>query len=487
MQTMGFRVSSARYSASINRAQTPKSKYQYLVSPTTPAMRICNVLVALSAFCAANGAFVKLVDAQITDPPRLEKRAKDVLINKDYAKLQALKEHGSTSEEPPKPWFRTIYSTQVEVVTPVVVGGVTFSAKPPAETNGLEPWISLDKNGRPKTIKPKLKGGATQNASPTYGTYFQTAVTKTYNKEELKAHNMKEDEVIEHVEWIKEDTTYHELNPVIRCTPKLYKNKGMAKNLSPEPFCFPRDDAVWHMDKTYFVTWYSRFFDEDVSKVRLHLSYVKETAHQKGMKRGLESWSDKLGNSVEKVKLVFSKRSQVIEKGGTVARRSFFVSDWLDKDSGIYGVTVDKEWLQNQWNKKALISLQPDNVEDDEFDRLKNSIVVEISQGVKVAKGDLLDLKKQEEKEKMKALYGDDYDIEEGIDYEKYIVIMSIPTCVVIAVLGMYIFLWINRRQTDLSFLKKVKFAKKKRTKLPFSRKNNKYTELPQWDGPKAD
>lgn len=446
-------------------------------------MRIIKLAVALSVACYTHAAAVKHVDAQITDAPVLEKRAKDVIINKDYQKMESLKMYGEASEAPPKPWLRTIYSTQVEIVTPTVIGGVTFSAEPPLETNGLEPWISLDKNGRPKTIKPQIKGGNTKNPLPTYGTYFGTPVTKTYNKEELKAHNMAEDEVFEHVVWEKEDTTYHDLNPIIRCTPKLYKNKGVAKNISPEPFCFPRDDAVWHVDKTYFVTWYYPFFDEDVSKVKVHLSYVKVSARQKGMKRGLEM----LENGIEKVKRNF-KRSQVIEKGGTIAQKSFFTSDWLDKDVGIFPVTVDKEWLGEEWSRKALISIQPDNVGDDEFDHLENSIVVELAYATKVGKGHNLDLKKQQEKDRLKALYGDDYEVVEGIDYEKYIIIITIPTCVVIAVLGMYLFIWINKKHTDLSFLKNVKFKKKKRSRMPFAKKNeNKYSELPQWEGPKAD
>ncbi|GBL51417.1 hypothetical protein CJI97_001420 [Candidozyma auris] len=449
-------------------------------------MRVFNLAVALSAISAVQAVAIKTVDAQITEAPALEKRAKDAIINKEYQKMESLKLHGSTSDEAPKPWVRTIYSTVVEIVTPTVVGGVTFSGEPPAETNGLEPWISLDKNGSPKTIKPKIKGGVTKNASPTYGTYFQTPVTKTYNKEELKAHNMKEDQIFEHVVWEKEDTTYHDLNPVIRCTPKLYKNKGMAKNISPEPFCFPRDDAVWKMDKTYFVTWYHRFFDEDVSKVKLHLSYVKEAARQKGMKRSLTEYVE---DSMEKVKRTFGKRSQIMEKGGKISQKSFFTSDWIDKETGIYPVTIDPKWLDTQWTRRALISLQPDTIPDDEFDHLKNSIVVELTKGAKVGKGHNLDLKKQEEKARLKALYGDYYEIEEGIDYEKYIIMMTIPTCVLIAVMGMYFFIWINRKHTDLAFLKNVKFKKKtRRSRLPFSKKNeNKYTELPQWEGPKAD
>ncbi|KAM9930407.1 hypothetical protein OXX80_009401, partial [Metschnikowia pulcherrima] len=162
--------------------------------------------------------------------------------------------------------------------------------------------------------------------------------------------------------------------------------------------------------------------------------------------------------------------------------------EWMPKEEGIFPIEINPDWLQGEYYKKVLISLQPDNVSDDEFDHMSNFIVIEIAQRAKVAKGHAEDITKQEERQRMKALYGDSYDVEEGIDYEKYIIIMTMPTCVLLAVVFMYLFVWYNSRDHDLSFLKKVKFAKKKSTKLPFRRKKeSKYTELPQWDGPKSD
>ncbi|KAM9919397.1 hypothetical protein OXX80_012716, partial [Metschnikowia pulcherrima] len=178
----------------------------------------------------------------------------------------------------------------------------------------------------------------------------------------------------------------------------------------------------------------------------------------------------------------------IIEQGGSLGEASFFASEWMPKEEGIFPIEINPDWLQGEYYKKVLISLQPDNVSDDEFDHMSNFIVIEIAQRAKVAKGHAEDITKQEERQRMKALYGDSYDVEEGIDYEKYIIIMTMPTCVLLAVVFMYLFVWYNSRDHDLSFLKKVKFAKKKSTKLPFRRKKeSKYTELPQWDGPKSD
>lgn len=68
------------------------------------------------------------------------------------------KEKETTSEEP-KPWIRTVYSTKVEIVTPTVIAGVTFSAKPLATPDPLQPWVSLQKDGRPKLSSLKSRMG----------------------------------------------------------------------------------------------------------------------------------------------------------------------------------------------------------------------------------------------------------------------------------------------------------------------------------------
>lgn len=445
-------------------------------------MKLATLVASLVSVTAVQVAAMPQVDAQITATPSetvLEKRFKDVIVNKDYKKLQDLKAGSATAEpETLRPWARTIYSTKVELVTPTVIAGVTFNAKPPKTTNGLEPWVSLNKDGSPKTIRPKMKNGNIQKASPDYSTYFQTATTVLYNKEQLKAHNMADDEIYEHVEYLPEDLTYQSLIPIMRCTPKTYKMKGMGKDKSPEPFCTPQDDTRLYMDKTYFVTWYTRFFDEDVSSVKLHLSYIKESLHQKGLKREF------IEESEEPTDLL-TKRSKVIETGGQLSERSFFISEPIDSDLGYIPLTIDPEWFgEKDYYRKVLISLQPDTLSDEEFEHMLNFVVVEIAKGAKVAKGHQEDLKKLDQKIAQK-LTGD-VEIIEGLDYEKYITIISIPTCVLLAVFGMWLFVRLNKRNTDVSFLRLVKLNRKKKMKLPYA-KPNRATELPRWDGPKAD
>lgn len=447
-------------------------------------MRLDQGLVLTTLAGVACGYTIQTVEASTTSIPQsthtdhvLEKRYRDVVINPEYQKLQDAKKNGASTqaEEKPKPWIRTIYDGKVEIVTPTVVAGVTFSAEPPTTTNGLEPWISLEKNGAPKTIKPQIKNGNIKNKSPDYSTWFQTATTIRYTKEELKAHNMAEDEIFEDIKYIAEDLTYQSLNPILRCTPDLYKNKGLAKATSSEPFCFPRDNEILYLDKDYFITWYSRFYPKEVKNVRVHFSWVKESAHQKGTKRDL--------HAAEKNALV--KRSRVIESGGSLGEKSFFVSDWIPNDLGMFHLAIAPEWLgPKEFSKKVLISIQPDNTPDDEYNHMANYLVVEFAKGAKVAKNHHDDIKKTEEKQRLRAIHGDAY-IEDGPDWEKYILIMTMPTCVLLAVFGMYMFVMINKKNTDLSFLRKVKLSKRSKNRKRGA--ETSYTELPQWSGPKAD
>ncbi|KAI3404402.2 hypothetical protein KGF56_002799 [Candida oxycetoniae] len=413
----------------------------------------------------------------------LDKRIKDVIINKDYAKNQAAKTATTSSDKPPSNWVRTV-NGRTEIVHPTVIAGITISAKPPKTTDGLEVWVSLKNDGSPKVIKPELKNGRTKKGRPDYSTYFQTAVTKVYNKEELKAHNMKEDELFTEVIHIEEaDLEDHLLNPLIRCTPERYKKTGLAKDKSTEPFCTPKDDERLIKDKTYFVTWYSRFFDPSVEKVRIHLNNVKESYKQKGFrKRNLlgdeeevEDEEDENDNDIIDY-TPFDKRSKVLEYGGKV-QESFFVSDWISNEEGFYPLTILEEWIGNKYEKKVLISIQPDNIPDEEFNVLSNPVVVEFSKGVVVNKEHLVDLKKLDEKYKNRHM---GIEIEEGIDYEKYMTIITLPMCVIIAAFGMWIFVTINK--VDLSKVKKRKFARERTThrRIPFvSKKKKDYEALP--------
>ncbi|ABN66389.1 predicted protein [Scheffersomyces stipitis CBS 6054] len=444
-------------------------------------MKVLSLLALATVLVADVSALVAPSVTEISPEVVLHKRAREVIINKDYKKQQeakaALAAGKTSTSEVPRKWFRTVSSTIVEVVTPTVIAGVTFGAKPPATTDGMEPWVSLNKNGSPKTVKPAIKNGRTKNASPTYGTWFATATTKVYSKEELKAHNMEEDEVFEDVQHIEEDPYEHSLNPIIRCTPDLYRKKGVAKDQSSEPFCFPHDNQQWKKEQTYFITWYSRFFDDEVENVKVHLSYVKESAHQKGFKKREISENVENENAGPSN---LSKRSAIIDKGGVVEQVSFYSSDWLKKSQGYFPVTVDEKWIgDNDYYRKVLISLQPDNIPEEDFDFLEHSLVIEISKGSKVSKEHLVDLKKLEEK-----YNNPGYEVlDEGVDFEKYYVMMTMPTCVILAAFLMYIFVYMNK--VDLSHLKKKKFARKNTThrKIPFiSKKKNDYTALPTYN-----
>ncbi|SCU90216.1 LAMI_0E01112g1_1 [Lachancea mirantina] len=354
----------------------------------------------------------------------------------------------TTSSEEIRPWMRTIYSTVKEVVTPTVIAGVTFSRKPLATPDPLEPWVSLNKEGLPKTIKPKIKNGRTENASPTYSTYFKTVSTKTFDYEELQAHNMDPNDVYEEEVFEDEDKTYVSLNPIIRCTPDRYLNKGLAKNVPSEPFCTPRENSELKVGKTYFVTWYTNFFrseltDETAEKVRIHLSYVREKSHEKG----------------------FGKRDM---------RATFFSSEWIRNVDGLYPLEIYEEWLNGKYERKVVLSVQPSTIPDDEFNHLEHGLLINIALGSRV-------FKKTKEQ-----LALEDAGI---MDDTWYYVALSIPTAVLIACVGMYFFLYLNRHNRDISDVRRFALSKRRRVigKFKDMKKykninNRRYDELPSYN-----
>ncbi|KAG7823552.1 hypothetical protein KL909_002949 [Ogataea angusta] len=366
----------------------------------------------------------------------LEKRIKKAIVNKEYAERMQGKGLSSTTTEKPDPWLRTIYGSIPEIVTPTVIGGITFSAKPPATTDGLEPWVSLKKDGSPKTIHPKMKNGKIQNGRPNLKTYFQTATTVTYNKEQLKAHNMAEDEVFTEVIWQPEDDTYVSLNPLMRCTPDFYYKKGVARELSSEPFCSPHENQKLFVGKTYFLTWFTRYF-EDATNVRIHYAFLKESAKEQGMvKRDLVD----LGPPV-KPKSKYVDHSQEHKEGALPG--TFFSSDWFLNRDGFFPIEVLDAWLGNKQSKAVLIAVQPDTVDDEEFSLIDSAhVVVHFQKRAVVAKNSKIDKELQDRT---------------GSNDNVYYVIMSVPTVVIIAVFGMYMFLYINRKHRDLSHLRKPK------------------------------
>lgn len=352
--------------------------------------------------------------------------------------------HTTTTTETPKPWLRTIYSTQKEIVTPTVIAGITFSGKPKATPDPLEPWVSLKKDGTPETVKPQVKNGRTKNAVPDYSTYFQTMSIKTFSPEELEGAGLDPNESHEEEIFLEEDKTYVSLNPIIRCTPDRYFNKGLAKDVSSEPFCTPRENSDLKVDKTYFITWYTRFFEDEngknVDQVRLHLSYVKEKAHDKG----------------------YAKRE---------IPAAFFSSEWVKNVDGVYPLEISEEWLQEEYARKAVISIQPMGVKDEDFDPLEYGVIVNILLGSKVFKTTKQQLTLQDE----------------GITDESwYYVAITIPTVVIIAVVFMYFFLQLNSSYRDFSDVKRTALNQRRRVIGKFKDmkkyrniKNHSYEELP--------
>ncbi|EDO15886.1 hypothetical protein Kpol_1019p6 [Vanderwaltozyma polyspora DSM 70294] len=353
-----------------------------------------------------------------------------------------------TTTETPKPWVRTIYSGVKEIVTPTIIAGVTFSAKPPNPPNPLQPWVSLKNDGIPVTIKPQLKNGITKKASPTYSTYFMDVKTHTFSFEELEAHNMDPNDVHEEEEFIPEDDTYLKLNPIIRCAPDRYSEKGLAKNIKSEPFCTPREATEWRVGRTYFVSWFTRFFkNEDTGKfaekVRVHLMEVPMEAKEKGY---------------------HNKRStnDVVHS-----------SDWLKNLEGIYPITPEDAWLEGEHEKKFVISVQPDYISDEDFDPLEYGIFVYI----------LLQSRVYKHSKEQIALEN------AGLTGTKwYYIALSMPAAVAVALFCMYVFLRINKGNREFSDVTNKALKKKHRVIGKISEmsrfknmKNHKYEELPTY------
>lgn len=352
-----------------------------------------------------------------------------------------------TTSEEPEPWHRTIYGSVKEIVTPTVIAGVTFRAKPLPTSDPLQPWITLNNQGEPKTVKPGMKNGRIKKGSPDYSTYFKAVSTRTWSYEELQAHNMDPNEEHEETILIDEDDTYVSLNPVIRCTPQRYFKKGDSGDKSSAPFCTPREKVQWKVGKTYFATWYTHFFkdehsDEVIDKVRVHLSYVKESEHSRG----------------------YAKRDMPA---------TFFSSDWLRNDEGMLAIEVLDEWLQGARTRSVVLSVQPYNIPDDSFDPLENGVLIYIDQGSKVFK------KTKEQLALEKA----------GISENHWLyVAITMPTAVVVALVLMYFFLYANGKNRDFSDITRKVNNKKRRVLGKVSEmkkfkhiKNRKYTELPTY------
>lgn len=376
------------------------------------------------------------------DPDALRR----VIFNKDYLAAQNTDSTSSSTTVQLDPWLRTIYGTVKEIVTPTVIGGITFKAKPTAtETNGFEPWVSLKKDGSPKTIKPKEKKGGIADGLPDYKTYFKTATTIVHDQKDLNAHNLKEGETFEEVIWTDEDKTYVQLSPLMRCTPDFYFKKGVAGTLMSDPFCSPRENSNIKLDGVHFLTWYTRFF-KDARKVRVHYAYVKENLHEKGFaKRD----TDEIPGDVKEI-------TSSVE--GAVFG-AFYSSDWFYNTEGYFPLQFQEEWLKGDVSQRVMVVVQPDTEDTEDYDLSKASasLVVKFMRKAIVAKNT-----------KEKKLLDDQTSTGDDV----YYIIMAIPTCVILAVLGMYIFLFVNRKHRDLSHLRKPKrsrFGNYGKYDLPFA------------------
>lgn len=419
---------------------------------------------------------------EVVDDYELAKRGRDAKVNKDFQKLKdqklMLADGKLLEEDVPKVWVYTHSDGEKEIITPTVIALVTFYNKPPKVDTDLQPWVSLNKQGQPKVITPQRAGNGVKKGYPTYGTWFAVPTQET--------HTVKgEEHVID--TYADEDEWEHKFDPLLRCTPERYGKKGKAKDKSTEPFCNPvEENKPYLVNHTYFITWYSGFFKNDenddatASKVKVHLTAVKQAALRKGLKRDLVgSVKDSVKDTVNRL----TKRSKEIEYGGKAAPKPFFSSEWILNTRGWYPLEIQEEWLGKEEQRSVLILIQPDYTTDEDFNVMHKYVVIPIRRKTLVDKKNNKDIDSLEEKQANRYLGIHDEDEDH---YEKYYVMMAIPTCVMIAALGMYLFVFINRKLTDLSGLKRRSYARDKTTKrkLPWTLKKKRggYSELPQFN-----
>ncbi|KAK9379237.1 uncharacterized protein V2V93DRAFT_374339 [Kockiozyma suomiensis] len=311
---------------------------------------------------------------------------------------------------PLRPWTRTAPDASTQIVTPLLVEGVTISPRPPAVTPTIAmPWVSLKPNGAPVTIKPKIKKeGYVEKASPSYGTWFpdQTAVVdsdalgssgagdeaavdevavdegaaKKGSKKPAAAKANGDKQVVMSGRYFKGE--FERLNPVIRCTPERYILNG-----DYAPFCTPDLNTELLGSHSYFVTWYSHYFNS--SKVRLNLL------------------------DYDTLSIAAPEKFAVAEEETTLKEYAFFTTEWLDNELGYYFLEINPAWLGKSFFKSVYIQIETPEEATEDLD-IQHVPIVKFLKGPKVIAAS-------------KARY----------DVQTWEMILAIPLCV----LGFIIFL----------------------------------------------
>lgn len=399
-------------------------------------MKTASLLLNAHLLCLVSASYVVSVPATLTKDVAESALAAPVTLERRVDDTQ-------TTEPPvaPKLWIRvrTLPTTTVtELVTPTIWGGVTFSASPRSHSKTPLPWLSLDREGKVKTISPQLKNGITQNGSPHYGTWFDEIVTETINLK-TAIEGVSDDTIHEQEKHIVEDTTDRELNPIIRCTPERYFNKKRrGRKLKSEPFCTPREGSRLLLDSTYWISWYTKSFP-DADKVRLHLAYIELNKYGK-----------------------IGKRDFIPDQDSGLAKRdtdnAFWSSDWLPNLDGVYPLTITDDMFQDMPVQNIMLTVQPDYIMDDEFNLVNGTYMQIFRRPIKGSGRSAAKIRTEDEGSSDSLLY----------------IAMTIPTILVVFFVFFMVFNFCVRNNRSWKSVR----VKSRRTSKLFGKKN-KYSKLP--------
>ncbi|KAK9370085.1 hypothetical protein V1509DRAFT_645305 [Lipomyces kononenkoae] len=258
---------------------------------------------------------------------------------------------------PLRPWTRTAPIGTKETVTPFIVEGITISPRPAVVTPTVAvPWISLKNNGAPVTIRPKVKYGYTENASPTYCTWFAeetgtgivtsdevgNSTTTSFAEESAVPQETNAPKTVMNGRYYEGE--FERLNPIIRCTPERYLEQGDLA-----PFCSPASSSELLSEHAYFVTWYSRHFNSTTVRINL-LEYDTLS---------ITSPSAIHDNSVEQ----------------NLKEFAFFTSEWVDNELGYYILEIDPKWIGKTFSKSVYIHIESPAEAADDLDVARTPLV----------------------------------------------------------------------------------------------------------------